>query len=306
MTRFVVGARGTVRPSGARASIFRGSPGDSEAGAWELASRAPRAELSGCVASLEGYVERRDAPLHRRELPGTRVVVILELGPPLAVGAAGQPLVPSSREGSFVVGVRSAAVLTAHRGYQEGVQLNLTALGAHVLFGVPMFELSERVVPLGCVFARERALVERLRELRTWDARFDLLEEALAERLARSTVRLGPIARALDGIAREKGGASVAAVARALGCSQKHLITLFRRQVGICPKLWCRLTRFEHLVRRLEARPQETWAGLAVELGFYDQAHLAREVRQFAGLTPTELRGLVRGRPSLNGAGAAP
>lgn len=130
---------------------IEGGTNDSRSYDLELASRAPAPVLRGYVQGFEGYVERSDAPLGRREFPGPRVVVILELGPPIAVGAAERPLPDADGQGSFVVGVRNGALLTAHHGYQEGLQINLTPMGAYALFGLPLHESGERIVPLTSV-----------------------------------------------------------------------------------------------------------------------------------------------------------
>jgi AraC-like DNA-binding protein len=80
------------------------------------------------------------------------------------------------------------------------------------------------------------------------------------------------------------------ALARELNCRRKHLISLFRDQVGIPPKLLARLVRFDNVMRRARASASTPWAELALEHGYYDQAHLVRDVRRFTGLTPTRAR----------------
>jgi AraC-like DNA-binding protein len=72
---------------------------------------------------------------------------------------------------------------------------------------------------------------------------------------------------------------------------------LFRDQVGLPPKLVARLTRFERLVRHLRTGPTETLASLAADFGYYDQAHLVRDMREFAGMTPTQVRTLIQETP---------
>ena len=57
------------------------------------------------------------------------------------------------------------------------------------------------------------------------------------------------------------------------------------------PKQLARLTRFQAAIARLARSPEVRWADLAADLGFYDQAHLIREFRSFAGLTPTAYLG---------------
>jgi AraC-like DNA-binding protein len=90
------------------------------------------------------------------------------------------------------------------------------------------------------------------------------------------------------------GRIDVGALARELGCSHKHLIALFQDQVGIPPKLLASLVRFDAVVGAARMRSGDTWSALAITHGYFDQAHLARDVRRFAGLTPTEVRALAR------------
>src|SRR5690606_30448911 len=95
---------------------------------------------------------------------------------------------------------------------------------------------------------------------------------------------------AFDHLRARGGRVEIAALSRELGYSQKHLVSLFRDQIGMSPKRAARLVRFDHLVSQLRDGPRP-WAALACELGFSDQAHLAREVRRFAGFTPSQLLG---------------
>jgi AraC-like DNA-binding protein len=82
----------------------------------------------------------------------------------------------------------------------------------------------------------------------------------------------------------------VGSLATELGYSRKHLIALFRDQVGIAPKLFARLVRFDRVMSEARSGRSRSWAELALACGYYDQAHLVRDVRHFTGLTPTEAR----------------
>jgi AraC-like DNA-binding protein len=79
------------------------------------------------------------------------------------------------------------------------------------------------------------------------------------------------------------------ALADEVGWSRRHLIARFREQVGAPPKLVARVVRFQQVLRRLERDRDAVGAELAAACGYFDQAHLAREVRALAGLTPGEL-----------------
>ena len=85
------------------------------------------------------------------------------------------------------------------------------------------------------------------------------------------------------------GTVSVTRLAVELGWSRKRLVAHFREEVGLGPKAAARVLRFEAMVSRLRSGRRGGWAELALECGYFDQAHLAREVRRLAGVTPTEL-----------------
>jgi AraC-like DNA-binding protein len=62
---------------------------------------------------------------------------------------------------------------------------------------------------------------------------------------------------------------------------------VFREEVGLAPKVWCRVQRFQRAVRRLHAGAEVRWTELAADCGFYDQAHFANEFRAFSGIDAT-------------------
>jgi transcriptional regulator GlxA family with amidase domain len=69
--------------------------------------------------------------------------------------------------------------------------------------------------------------------------------------------------------------------------SQRRMAQLFHEQVGVSPKTFHRVRRFQHTLARVRGRGQVDWAGVAVECGYYDQAHLSHDFRQIAGMTPS-------------------
>jgi len=87
-----------------------------------------------------------------------------------------------------------------------------------------------------------------------------------------------------------------------LGWSHRRLIARYRDSVGLPPKLVARIVRFERLTALLSNDPGAGWAQTAIACGYFDQAHLAREVRELADITPTELR--VQTVNSVQDAGA--
>jgi AraC-like DNA-binding protein len=254
----------------------------SELGFWELARYAPDPHLAAHVRSYCGYVERGGTPLARRELPSDEIIVVLGLGPPIRVD--GEP------RGSFVAGLNGAPALTEHDGVQEGLQVNLTPLGAYRLFGPPELGVPGQVVDLEDLLgARAGSLVERLFETHGWEARFALVETAIAGRLEERAPASPDVAWAWRRLTETEGRLPISAVTNELGCSRRHLTTRFREQIGLAPKAFARILRFDRAVRRLRSEGGGSLAEIAHDAGYYDQSHFNRDFRAFAGLTPTEL-----------------
>jgi AraC-like DNA-binding protein len=78
--------------------------------------------------------------------------------------------------------------------------------------------------------------------------------------------------------------ATVSGMAKDTGWSERRFSQVFREQVGFGPKAWCRIQRFQRAMWQMQACLEIPWAEVAVECGFYDQAHLANEFRAFSGI----------------------
>ena len=79
-------------------------------------------------------------------------------------------------------------------------------------------------------------------------------------------------------------------VARTIGWSRKHFSDRVRDAVGVGPRSYRRVLRFDRAVGLIrDGASCQGWAGLAAEAGYCDQSHMIREFKELAGMTPTEL-----------------
>ncbi len=228
-----------------------------------------------------------------RELPCTFVPVIIDLDAGWALADGRRPERPPERMGSFVAGLTDGPVLVEHAGSARCLQVNLAPLAARRLLGLPMSELANRAVALEDVLGPSAGeLVERVADAPGWEARFALLDRALAARFAEAPPPDPEVAWSLGRLAASGGAAAIGPLADELGWSHRRLIARFRDAVGLPPKRVARILRFERLTALLAREPRADLSRSAPACGYYDQAHLAREVRELAGVTPTELRAL--------------
>lgn len=255
---------------------------------WQMATRVVDAGLRPVIRRLMGYDERTQGPSERPELPGARVVVILQTGAPLQLDGSTGPQ-------AFVAGLGPGATLTRHDGHQQGVQLDLHPAFARQVFGVPLSELAGTVISLDALLGpNDRGLVEHVAELASWEDRTAAVERWVGERWRRGRRPDPRIAGALQLIERTEGRIDIAEVGRVANLSRPHLARLFREHVGVTPKVFARLRRFEALQERVRVGTG-SWSAIAADLGFSDQAHLAREVRALCNHTPTGLAQLLSG-----------
>ncbi|MEO8904120.1 MAG: helix-turn-helix domain-containing protein [Polyangiaceae bacterium] len=174
-------------------------------------------------------------------------------------------------------------------------------LGAvEAVLGVPASALAGRIVPLEDLWgaATTGRLVDRLAAARGTSPAAKLLESAIAERSALAAgqrARTQLVLAAADRLA----SANVAAVALDLGVSERHLRRVFRETIGMSPKTFAQLTRFQRAVRAARAAHHESWTTIAASAGYYDQAHLIAEFRAIAGVTPRALLGELRAAHSF-------
>ena len=127
--------------------------------------------------------------------------------------------------------------------------------------------------------------MEQLADSSSWESRLDLLDTWFA---AHEVPTLAPEVRWLrQQIAASQGQARVEPLMDDTGWSRRHVTERFRRQLGITPKAYARLLRFQHATNLLmEACPGRTLADVAMAAGYYDQSHLTRDFAALAGMTP--------------------
>ncbi|WP_343073580.1 helix-turn-helix domain-containing protein [Pyxidicoccus fallax] len=168
--------------------------------------------------------------------------------------------------------------------------------GAYPFFGVPLSELTNRVVSLDTLWGPDGGrLRERLAEAPSVTVRRHLVEEALLERLRGSDVFEPPSAylvrRAVRLVSEARELPRVEGLARGLGISTRQLRRAFEDVVGVGPKEFTRLVRFQRAVRAWRHATEPDWGAIAAATGYYDQSHLITDFKALTGATPREFLG---------------
>ncbi|MGX1952686.1 helix-turn-helix domain-containing protein [Streptomyces anulatus] len=229
--------------------------------------------------------------------PSRALTAVISLSVPLELSASVDGGAPVTRFSSVAGGLMCRSVAIHHDGRQQGVQLSLTPLGARAIYGVPAAELAQRLVPLDELLgALAVELVDRLRAATTWTERFTALDELLLRAVGRCAggdraPRERPeVAEAWRRLVAARGCVRVGAIAAELGWSRRYLTERFRGEMGLSPKTFARVLRFEHAHELAAAQDPLPWADVASVSGYADQAHLVRDWREFTNRTPTAWR----------------
>lgn len=244
----------------------------------------PHPVVRPLIGRYIGY-EQSDVtlPVHRG-LPSRHVTLIISLRQPVRVTSQGTTLTAQG----LVGGLHTKPVLITQDRTQCGIHLELHPLGVRTLFGVSAAELAGRIVGLDDLDQPTLAqLPGLLASTASWPDRFRVLDEVLAA-LAVEPRPVSPrLGQAWRVISNSAGRARVADVADEIGWSRRHFGECFRAETGLTPKRLARILRFERAGMLLR-RGNVDLASVAVECGYYDQAHLSNEWRMLAGCSPRE------------------
>jgi AraC-like DNA-binding protein len=257
---------------------------------WSMASAAPAPTLRGLVSHYCDYREETASFSARRELAATEGVLLYALGAPLEITGADGRMVTVRAGEAFVGGIADATSLSRGGGAQAGVHVFLPLESLATVCGAPLSAIANRVVPFRELAGKEAdELGGALVDAPDAEARFDRLDRFLARRFARDDSSDRPVSWAMRRLAGASGPVT-SALAAEIGWSRKHFTRRFRAATGFSPDRFRRIARFERFAAALARAPHDSLAGLAADCGYVDQAHLARDVRAFSGMTPGELR----------------
>ena len=131
-----------------------------------------------------------------------------------------------------------------------------------------------------------RIVNERLQEAVSFDAIRDVIENFLLKKLSGIKQAL-PFDRAMLEMLRLNGNVPIEQIASLACLSMRQFERVSKERIGISPKLYARLVRFSKAYRLRENFPQMSWTHIAYECGYFDQMHMIRDFKQFAGVAPT-------------------
>jgi AraC-like DNA-binding protein len=289
----------------------------SELGRWRAARRLAEPRLRDYVLGYFASEGCLPNLLHERHLPLREVTIVLTFAAPHRIIDPLDSGRTTEHKNAWIVALRRRYQIQEAFGTRDFMVIRFTPIGARMLLGAPMDLLADRTLALEDVDSRfSRLLMSHAGATRDWAARFDIVENIIAARLASAPTPPAGLLRSWRLLQESPNQADLARLPEEFGCSRRHLIAQFHKYFGMAPKMIARISRF-HLavaaVHRLgrgdtlpptEGKPyldcqaddsvraatQTTtrWADLALDCGYYDQSHFINEFKSFSGLSPLE------------------
>jgi AraC-like DNA-binding protein len=242
--------------------------------------------------AVEPYVEfywtlelESAAGYEQRIIPDGRAGIILNFASPFESHADG---VWKSQPGCFFVGQITGPLLLRPAGTAKMIGIQFRPNGAAQLLGLPISEFTDSAIALDDLQHKLFRQLEWVRALPSAAQSIRALDNILRSFSERVRIDDRLVSYAIGHIERAGGSFSIKDVAAHAGCSARQLERRFRNSVGISPKLFSRMQRFQNVLR-VAGGPDSDWINAAVRCGYYDQAHLIRDFREFSGKTPTAL-----------------
>ena len=254
----------------------------------------------GALVECLWYWEGAPTPHHQeRLLPNAEAAIIFNLrdDPIVIYEESGR----AAHLGKIAFsGARSSCFIIDCEQQERVIGVQFRPGGAFPFFPMPISAMEDGSFALTDLWGAEAALVrERILEAVHPQAMLRTLASCLLERMHARRGVLAPAvlyaARLLDAPYTFSG---VDAVTRQIGVSQRRFRQLFHEQVGVAPKTFHRVRRFQHTLTYLRRTERVRWAEVAAACGYYDQAHLCHEFAQLAGMSPTVY--LSTATPHLN------
>ena len=254
-----------------------------------LLRHQPSLPLSAFVDSI-WYSERAALPhVRERSLPTGCADIVIPLRQDFIVRFESADE-PQARHfvGAVVQGPHDRFSVRGMGGPSSVMGVHFKAGGSAAFFGGAFADLRNRTMLLEDIWgATAVELRQQLQEAKSAREKIRMLERHMLGRLGDVPARDSMVQFALDAFGARPSAASVAEVQLACGCTPAQFTRRFEAEVGLTPKRYARVLRFNALLPAIVRHGPRNWAALASASGYFDQAHLINEFKRISGVTPT-------------------
>jgi AraC-like DNA-binding protein len=191
-------------------------------------------------------------------------------------------------DGPIICGPHSEhfVIDTAGQAYVMGIHFKPG--GAFPFISNPLNELHNTHLSLSTLWGlKANDMRDRLLEAEAPEEKFKVLEECLLAQAVRPLVRHPAVAFALKELHNVPSSRTISNLTDEIGLSARRFIQIFSAEVGLTPKLFCRVRRFQEVLRIVQTQSDIDWVDIAIGCGYFDQAHFIRDFKAFSGINPS-------------------
>jgi AraC-like DNA-binding protein len=250
------------------------------AGKVRHARRKPSTHLAHWIAHywMVSWDLRGCEPHVAETLPHPNIHLILEKG------------------GSVVSGVHTRKFSRTLKGQSQVFGVKFRPGGFRPFFAAPLSKLANRIIPASRIFGEEvKALEAAMLSSRQENEKVEAANAFFRSRVPGPDRAVALAGQLVDRVLQEPEIKTVDDLVGRTGMSKRSLQRIFNEYVGVSPKWVIRRYRLHELVERINSGDQLDWAQLALELGYFDQAHLINDFRSIVGYSPNQYRKLIPG-----------
>jgi AraC-like DNA-binding protein len=194
-----------------------------------------------------------------------------------------------NRDTCILDGTNTVAKRVKFKGMLKAIGIRFKPAGANLFFSSPLSEIKNESICLSdATFMKYSDLYSRLGKSKTLYEKVSVIEEWLC-RSAQSEKRISnAVDKSLMLIRRHNGLLPIQSVAEQIGYHQRKIERLFNSQVGMTPKEYSQNLRIEQARKKIKSGVDCSFAMIADELGYFDQAHFIKQFKKIEGITPRE------------------
>jgi len=219
----------------------------------------------------------------------TAPVVEFTFGDPYEVATAGKHGSEPAHSVAVIGPQTFRRVELAIRGHVDNFVMVFQPGGLFRLFSIPPRVLTNRHFDGVAVLGRAvDDLAARLGECSSFAERASTVDRYLLRRCPTGGAPTHIAAVAKD-VELRNGGVRMSDLAARTGLSLRQLERRFGTEIGLAPKLYARITRFEAALKRKNELPGVRWTDVAHDVGYHDQMHMVHDFRDFSGSTPAAM-----------------
>jgi len=229
-----------------------------------------------CYWTMTSDIELEE-PISHRVIPDGCVDIIFDLNE------------HSYQKAASIVGTMTKPILAELKSRINYLAIRFLPGGFLHFFDNPAYDFTDRIIPLEMISGKkEHYLTERLFGENHTKNKIKLLESHFGKLLMRNTRNDPAVTTALYNIVKHKGNIRISQLSKIANSSQRQLCRKFNKWIGTSPQSFCRIIRFQSILRMLPHRSRCNLLSIALDGGYYDQAHFIHEFSSYYGLNPSE------------------